>query len=209
MYTWRQNAKEFDRINKHRLRDNELLEHAFLHPNPTRRRNRAYDAYQARQKQFTQKWLERGSFFDSATETLNSLRPAWGDAEVERLLAQLALTGELARPARLIENVLQTLFDQLLSASQDPTEGQQKAPETQGREKEKAARTRERDEYKAECKRAGLKITDDDIGRAVKPNSKRPRDIVQKWRACDPRYEVCDPLIRRVFREKSHLRKFK
>jgi hypothetical protein len=225
--TWLRESNSFDDIDKHRIRDKELLESAFQHPNPSRRRNRAFAAYQARQNQFTEKWLERGSFFSSTAEALNSLRPVWGDPEVERLLAHLTATREVGQLTQFIENVLRWLFDQHLSASQDltagrqkPTEtgaaeteaetaGRQKATETPGATEIKAKRSERKrclQEYKAECEGAGRKVTDADIGRELKPNSKNPRTIVQKWRICDPRYDGYDPKIRQLFHEKPHLK---
>jgi hypothetical protein len=71
----------------------------------------------------------------------------------------------------------------------------------------KAERRRLRDAYRAECCHAGIKVTDVSISEKANPKW-TTRDPVQKWLACDPRYEgKADRLIRRVFIEKPHLRK--
>jgi hypothetical protein len=70
---------------------------------------------------------------------------------------------------------------------------------------EKAERRRLLEEFKTKCKLAGRKITNADIGLAVKPDSKDPRTIVDKWRACDRRYELYNAQFRRMFREKLAL----
>lgn len=113
-------------MDRQRIWAKELLHNAFLQAN-NRRRTRAYDAYEARQQQFTEKWLERGSFFDSTAETLNTLRPAWGDLEVERLLAQVAAAGELEQLAQVIEDVLNLRFADTMNS---PEEAQQAPAET-------------------------------------------------------------------------------
>ena len=70
---------------------------------------------------------------------------------------------------------------------------------------QRAERKALRDSYKAECKAAGVKVTDKMIGLEVKPDSKDARIIVQKLLACHPKYESYDSRIRRVFAEKPHL----
>jgi hypothetical protein len=71
----------------------------------------------------------------------------------------------------------------------------------------KAERKARRDAYKAECRAAGVKLTDSMIGLEVKRGSKDPRTIVQQWMRCDPRYEIYDWPIRGVFSRKPHLPK--
>jgi hypothetical protein len=75
----------------------------------------------------------------------------------------------------------------------------------ESRETGRANRKAARDDYKAECKATGVKVTDEMIGREVKPGSKDRRTIVQHWIRCDPRYENYDRRIRRVFADKPHL----
>jgi len=72
-------------------------------------------------------------------------------------------------------------------------------------EAKKAERKAARDAYKAECKAAGVKVTDEMIARAGRWTS---RTQIQKWLACDPRYDGApDQLIRGVFSKKPHLPK--
>jgi hypothetical protein len=69
----------------------------------------------------------------------------------------------------------------------------------------KAERKKLRDDYKAECKRSGVSVTDEMIAEAA---SRRwhSRANIQKWLACDPKYDGDpDRLIRKVFRDKPHL----
>jgi hypothetical protein len=66
---------------------------------------------------------------------------------------------------------------------------------------DKKARMALRDAYKAECAAHGVKVGREEIGLAVKPNSKDPVTLVKKWLACDPRYEVYTPLFLKVFAE--------
>jgi len=68
-----------------------------------------------------------------------------------------------------------------------------------------AERTKLRDDYKAECKRAGVRVTDEMIAKAANPRWKS-RSNIQKWRSCDSKYEgSADRKIREVFRKKPHL----
>src|SRR5262249_15811983 len=72
-------------------------------------------------------------------------------------------------------------------------------------ESQKAERKRLRDAYKAECKRAGVRVTDEMIAHAASKNW-TGRTSVQKWLAADPRYNgEPDRLIREVFLKKPHL----
>lgn len=75
-----------------------------------------------------------------------------------------------------------------------------------GTEEIKAQRKRLRDEYKAECKKHGIKVTDEMIAHAAN-SSWNTRDPVQKWLACHPNYEQTGHRIREVFRKKPHLSK--
>jgi hypothetical protein len=78
---------------------------------------------------------------------------------------------------------------------------------------EGAERKKLRDDYKAACKRAGVKVTDEMIAEAANPttpNNKgwHSRSNIQKWLACDPKYEgKPDQRIRNVFLRKPHLSK--
>jgi hypothetical protein len=72
-------------------------------------------------------------------------------------------------------------------------------------EKRKAERRRLRDDYKAECRRKGLKVTDEMIAEAA-CKTWHSRFQVQKWLACDSDYDgEPDRLIRKVFADKPHL----
>jgi hypothetical protein len=68
-----------------------------------------------------------------------------------------------------------------------------------------------RDDYKAECKRAGVRVTDEMIAQAAKPPRGKnrgwtSRSHITKWLACHPNYEgTNDRLIRAVFLDKPHL----
>jgi hypothetical protein len=74
-------------------------------------------------------------------------------------------------------------------------------------EAQKAERRHLRDEYGAECRRRGVRVTDEMISSAANPRWKS-RTQVQKWLACDPRYDgEVDRLIRAVFTKKPHLSK--
>lgn len=69
----------------------------------------------------------------------------------------------------------------------------------------KAERTKLRDDYRAECKRAGVRVTDEMIAKAANPRW-NSRSNIQKWRSCDAKYEGGpDRKIREVFRKKPHL----
>jgi hypothetical protein len=71
----------------------------------------------------------------------------------------------------------------------------------------KAERKKLRDDYKAECKQSGVKVTDEMIAEAANPRW-HSRANIQKWLACDPKYDgVPDGKIRKVFRDKPHLPK--
>ncbi len=73
-------------------------------------------------------------------------------------------------------------------------------------ESRKAERRKLCDDYKAECRRPGVKVTDEMIARAASPDW-HTRAQVQKWLACHPEYDgEPDRLIRKVFREKPHLK---
>jgi len=72
-------------------------------------------------------------------------------------------------------------------------------------EARKAERKAARDAYKAECKAAGVTVTDEMIARAANPNW-TSRTQVQKWLQCHPDYEgEPDRLIRLVFSKKPHI----
>lgn len=77
----------------------------------------------------------------------------------------------------------------------------------------KAERRKHRDDYKAECKRAGVNVTDLMIAEAANPHTKtqkgwNTRDAIQKWLQCDPKYDGhSDRMIRDVFKKKPHLPK--
>jgi hypothetical protein len=77
----------------------------------------------------------------------------------------------------------------------------------------KAARRKLRDDYKAECRNLGVKVTDGMIAEAANPptpNNKgwQSRSNIQKWIACDSKYEgKPDQRIRNVFVKKIHLKK--
>jgi hypothetical protein len=62
-----------------------------------------------------------------------------------------------------------------------------------------------REAYRFECKRAGVRVTDEMIAQAA--NSKwTSRANIQKWLACDPKYNGrSDDMIRAVFLKKPHL----
>ena len=84
------------------------------------------------------------------------------------------------------------------------TTAERSAP-TVNREAMKAERKALRDAYRAECRRAGIKLTDAMISEKA-CEKWTTRDPVQKWIACDPRYEGGpDRLIRRVLTQKPHL----
>lgn len=69
----------------------------------------------------------------------------------------------------------------------------------------KAERKKLRDCYKADCKRAGVRVTDEMIAIAANPRWKS-RTNIQKWLSCDPKYkDRPDRLIRDVFLKKPHL----
>jgi hypothetical protein len=72
---------------------------------------------------------------------------------------------------------------------------------------QKAERKRLRDDYKAECKKRGVKVTDAMIAQAA--NKKwSDRSNIQKWLALDPQYDgKPDRMIRKVFADKPHLPK--
>jgi hypothetical protein len=89
-----------------------------------------------------------------------------------------------------------------------PEPSREPHPLPQSKEERKAERKALRDAYKAECKAAGVKVTDEMIGRAANSDWKDGRTAVQKWVACDQRYDgEADRLIRRVLTEKPHLRR--
>lgn len=73
-------------------------------------------------------------------------------------------------------------------------------------ESQKAERKALRDGYRVECKRAGVRLTDEMIAQAASPRW-HSRSQIQKWLKCDPEYDgEPDRLIRKVFRDKPHLR---
>jgi hypothetical protein len=86
------------------------------------------------------------------------------------------------------------------------------APVSTERQDIRAERRKLRDDYKAECKRAGLLVTDEMIAKSANPSTStnkgwNSRFQVQKWLACDPAYEGrADAIIRKVFLEKPHLK---
>ena len=62
-----------------------------------------------------------------------------------------------------------------------------------------------RDVYKSECKQYGKRVTDEMIAEAA-TSTWHNRTAIQKWLACDPRYNgEPDRLIRNVFARKPHL----
>jgi len=64
-----------------------------------------------------------------------------------------------------------------------------------------------RDAYKKECSNAGIKVTDEMIAQEASTRW-HERSPIQKWAAGHPDYDGApDEMIRRVFREKPHLRK--
>jgi hypothetical protein len=72
-----------------------------------------------------------------------------------------------------------------------------------------ALKSKERHEllnnYKSECKQHGVRVTDRMIAEAASSNW-HGRTAVQKWLACDRRYDgEPDRLIRRVFAGKPHI----
>jgi hypothetical protein len=74
-------------------------------------------------------------------------------------------------------------------------------------DKRKTERKKLRDDYKGECKSAGVRVTDEEIARAANQRW-TSRTNVQKWLSCDPKYDGApDRLIRQVFRNKPHLTK--
>ena len=83
-------------------------------------------------------------------------------------------------------------------------------PDINGR---KSERKKLRDDYKAECKQAGVRLTDEMIAMAANPRTSTKkgwttRDPIQKWLQCDPKYDgEYDRLIRKLFRNKPHLPK--
>jgi len=91
------------------------------------------------------------------------------------------------------------------TGSREADKGPEPRPES--REIRKAERTAARDAYKAKCRAAGVKVTDNMIAEAANPKW-HSRTQVQKWLVCDPRYDgEADRLIRKVFTEKPHLPK--
>ena len=71
----------------------------------------------------------------------------------------------------------------------------------------KAERKKLRDDYRAECKRANVFVTDEMIAKGA--NSQwNSRSNIQKWLSCDPKYDgKPDRLIRDVSLKKPHLPK--
>jgi hypothetical protein len=89
------------------------------------------------------------------------------------------------------------------------TAGELAAPGVEGREARKVLR----DAYKAECKKAGVKVTDEMIAKTANPHTATnlgwtSRANIQKWLACHPKYDGRpDRMIRKVFSERPHLPK--
>jgi hypothetical protein len=76
-------------------------------------------------------------------------------------------------------------------------------------ESKKRERKKLRDDYIAECRLAGVKVTNEMIATAANPRW-HSRSQIQKWLACHPDYEgVSDRLIRRSLTNKPHLSKLK
>jgi len=121
-------------------------------------------------------------------------------AVVERIGAELESTE--ADPAHRTETPCEDLPEALVPAATAETP----APAVD-REAMKMERKGLRDAYKNECRRAGIKLTDEMIAEEANENW-TTRDPVQKWIQCDPRYDgEPDRLIRRVFVQKPHLLK--
>jgi hypothetical protein len=86
-------------------------------------------------------------------------------------------------------------------------------PSGQGIGGRKTERRKLRDDYVGECKRAGVRVTDEMIATAANPPKDKSkgwntRDPIQKWLQCDPKYEGRpDRMIRAVFEKKPHLPK--
>jgi len=69
----------------------------------------------------------------------------------------------------------------------------------------KAERKKLRDDYKAECKRSGVRVTDEMIAEAANTRW-HSRANIQKWLACHPKYDgEPDRKIRKIFRDKPHV----
>ncbi len=86
---------------------------------------------------------------------------------------------------------------------------EQRAPEpkeSRGNiESVRAGRRKLCNDYKAECRLAGVRVTDEMIAKAANPRW-HSRANIQKWLACDPNYDGWpDRQIRTVFLNKHHL----
>jgi hypothetical protein len=118
--------------------------------------------------------------------------------EAEALAAARAATGHL--DLDMLCKRVDMLCESAMAAK--PVTGKEIVPEvTAGKEARKAAR----DCYKAECKMRDVKVTDAMIAEAA--NAKwHGRTAIQKWLACDPRYDgEPDRLIRKVFTDRPHI----
>jgi hypothetical protein len=91
------------------------------------------------------------------------------------------------------------------SAQASLASGKNNSADHAGTKDEKAVRRAQRDAYKAECRSAGVRLTDLMIAQEAKKNW-TTRDPIQKWMTGDQRYEGRpDRLIRSVFTKKPHL----
>jgi hypothetical protein len=169
--------------------------------------------------EFVSKELPEGA----AAETELTVADDWlEDGEIEQVFAssarfceELAAHGEIAPKAADGETaaVPDGHTTEIPEQQIPPEVCAPTAPEGVGPDinERKAERKKLRDDYKAECKRAGVKVTDVIIAEAANPttpNNKgwHSRSNIQKWLACDPKYEgTPDQRIRNVFLKKPHL----
>src|SRR5215469_12370120 len=112
---YNQGQKGRDRVNRQRVHDAALFSHSFKHSYASRRQRRANAAYQARDAKYTESYKEWNSLFDSVEKTLGSLRPAWGDKDIDGMLAQLH-AGKPDNVPEFIDRLQQRLMDQLLNS---------------------------------------------------------------------------------------------
>lgn len=127
------------------------------------------------------------------------------DAEIELLprVADLAFSASVA-PEQTAKDNPGRVDDSVLNP---PMENPVQHSPAICRADELAERKELRDGYKAQCKAAGVKITNEMISRAANTNWHN-RTPVEKWLQGDPRYDgEPDRLIREVIRKKPHLPK--
>jgi hypothetical protein len=136
-------------------------------------------------------------------------------AEQRRLAKERAERAARAKPASAeiealaeMAGVPVPLLEANADASATPPDGGDTVLEVgQSESERKSERKKLRDDYKAECKQNGVKMTHPMIAKAASPTW-TTRDPVSKWLALDKRYEgEPDRLIRKVFKDKPHLPK--